>query len=183
MTSGTCDRSQRSLGDAGEIVVRRAFLASILAMLVSANLLFSAAGAPGGPVPFACSGAKADAARKAATDNNLPHGLNPKACFGEMRLTESARKQIVVALPSQHCKAGQLLNVNVRSRAGPWYALFTQPVCGTSIAVGPKRPYGDNMITIDGRSYIDKAGEFVPFKYLAGALNVGGVRVLRMARV
>ena len=138
--------------------MRRALLGSIIAMLVSANLLFSAAGAVGGPVPFACSGAKADAARKVAKDNNLPLGTDPKACFGEMQLTESARKQIVVAVPSQHCKAGHLLNVYDRSRAGPW------PVCGTSIAVGPKSPYGDNMITIDGRSYIDKAGEFVPFK-------------------
>ena len=58
----------------------------------------------------------------------------------------------------------QLLSVHDRSRAGPCYALFTQPVCGTSIAVGPKSPYGDNMITIDGWPYIDKAGEFVPFK-------------------
>jgi hypothetical protein len=118
--------------------MRRACLASIIAMLVSANLLFSAEGAAGGPAPFACSGAKADAARKVAKDNNLPLGMDPKACFGEMQLTESVRKQIVVAVPSQHCKAGQLLNVYDRSRAGPWYALFTQPVCGTSIAVGPK---------------------------------------------
>jgi hypothetical protein len=51
-------------------------------------------------VPFACSGAKADAARKVAKDNNLPLGMDPKACFGEMQLTESARKQIVVAVPS-----------------------------------------------------------------------------------
>ncbi len=147
--------------------MRRAFLASIIAMLVLANLLFSAAGAAGGPVPFACRGTKADAVRKVAKDNNLPLGMDPKACFGEMQLTESARKQIVVAVPSQHCKAGQLLNVYDRSRVGPCYALFTQPVCGTSIAVGPKSPYGDNMITIDGRSYNDKAGEFVAFKHLA----------------
>ena len=58
----------------------------------------------------------------------------------------------------------RLLNVYNRSRAGPWYALCTQPVCGTSIAVGPKSPHGNNMITIDGRPYIDRAGEFVPFK-------------------
>ena len=164
MKSETRDVSQRSLEEEGEIVMRRAFLASIIAMRVSANLLFSAAGVAGGPAPFACSGAKADAARKVAKDHNLPLGMDPKACFGEMQLTESARKQIVVAVPSQHCKAGQLLNVYDRSRAGPWYALFTQPVCGTSIAVGPKSPYGDHMITIDGRSYLDKAGEFVPFK-------------------
>ena len=160
MTFDTCDRSPRSLEEAGEIVMRRAFLASIIAMPVSANLLFSAVGAPGGPVPFACSGAKADAARKVAKGNNLPLGMDPKAYFGEMQLTESARKQIVVAVPSQHCKAGQLLNVSDRSRAGRWYTLFTQPVCGTSMAVGPKSPYGDNMITIDGQSY--KAGACVP---------------------
>jgi hypothetical protein len=150
--------------DEGEAVMRSAFLASIIAMLVSANIVFSAAGTVGGPVPFACRGAKADAARKIAKDNNLQLGMDPQACFGEMQLTESARKQIVVAAPSQSCKAGKLLNVYDRSRAGPWYALFTQPVCGTSISVGPKSPYGDNMITIDGRPYLDKAGEFVPFK-------------------
>ena len=132
-------------------------------MFVSANLLFSAAGAAGGAAQFACSGPKADAARKVAKDHNLPLGMDPKACFGEMQLTESARKQIVVAVPSQHGNAGQRLNVDDRSRAGPWSALFTQPVCGTSMAVGPKSPYGDHMITIDGRSSIDKAGEFVPF--------------------
>jgi hypothetical protein len=150
--------------DEGEAVMRSAFLASIIAMLVSANIVFSAAGTVGGPVPFACRGAKADAARKIAKDNNLQLGMDPQAYFGEMQLTESARNQIVVAAPSQSCKAGKLLNVYDRSRAGPWYALFTQPVCGTSIAVGPKSLYGDNMITIDGRPYIDKAGEFVPFK-------------------
>jgi hypothetical protein len=53
-------------------------------MLVSANLLFSSAGVAGGPAPFACSGAKADAARKIAKDNNLQLGMDPKACFSEM---------------------------------------------------------------------------------------------------
>jgi hypothetical protein len=149
--------------DAGEAVRRSAFLASIMAMLVSATIVFSAAGTVGGPVPFACRGAKADAARKIAKDHNLQLGMDPQACFGEMQLTESVRKQIVVAAPSQSCTAGQLLNVYDRSRAGPWYALFTQPVCGMSIAVGPKSPYGDHLITIDGRPYLDKAGEFVPF--------------------
>jgi hypothetical protein len=144
--------------------VRRAFIVPIIATLLSVNPLFAAAGTTGGSVQFVCSGTKADAARKVAKDNNLQLGMDPKACFGEMQLTESARKQIVVAAPSQNCKAGKLLNVYDRSRAGPWYALFTQPVCGTSIAVGPKSPYGDNMMTIDGRHYIDKAGEFVPFK-------------------
>ena len=164
MTSEACYRPQRSLADGGEIGGRRVFIASIIAILVSASFLFSSAGVTGGPTQFACSGAKVDVARKVSKDNNLPLGMDPKACFGEMQLTESARKQIVVAVPSPTCKTGKLLNVYDRSRAGPWYALFTQPVCGTSIAVGPRSPYGDNMITIDGRSYLDKAGEFVPFK-------------------
>jgi hypothetical protein len=144
--------------------MRRAFLASSIAMLVSASPLVPAAGGAGGPVPCAYSGAKAEAARKAAKDNHLPLGMAPHACFGEMRLTERARQQIVGAVPSQHGHAGKPRNVEDRSRAGPWYALFTPPVCGTAMAVGPKSPYGDNMITPDGRPYIDKAGEFVPFK-------------------
>jgi hypothetical protein len=70
----------------------------------------------------------------------------------------------VVAAPSPQCKAGKLLNVYDQSRAGPWYALFKSPVCGTSISVGPRSPYGDNMITIDGRHYLEKGDSFVPLK-------------------
>lgn len=142
--------------------MRRTFNTAVAATL--ANLFVCAGALAATPVQFACSGPKADAARKLAKENDLKLGMNPKACFGEMQLTESARKQIVVAAPSQSCKAGRLLDVYDRSRAGPWYALFKQPVCGTSISVGPKSPYGDNMITIDGRPYVDKAGIFVPFK-------------------
>jgi hypothetical protein len=119
MKSETRYRSQRSLEEEGEIVMRRAFIPSIIAMLVSANLLFSSAGVAGGPAPFACSGPKADAARKVAKDHTSPLGMDPNACFGEMPLTERARKQIVVAVPSQHGNAGQRLNVDDRSRAGP----------------------------------------------------------------
>jgi hypothetical protein len=81
-----------------------------------------------------------------------------------MKLTESDRRQIVVAAPSPQCKTGKLLNVYDQSRAGPWYALFKTPVCGSSISVGPRSPYGDNMITIDGRSYLEKGDSFVPLK-------------------
>jgi hypothetical protein len=145
-------------------IMRSTCIAAVIATLVLTIVLFSAAGTVGGPVQFACRGAKVEAARKIAKEHNLQLGLDPQACFGEMQLTESARKQIVVAAPAPTCKTGKLLNVYDRSRAGPWYALFTQPVCGTSISVGPKSPYGDNMITIDVRSYLDKDGEFVPFK-------------------
>jgi hypothetical protein len=116
------------------------------------------------PVKFSCSGPVADSARKIAKTNDLKLALDPKACFGEMKLTESDRKQIVVAVPSDKCRSGKLLNVYDRSRAGPYFALFEQPPCGTNISVGPRSPYGDNMITIDGRHYLDKAGNFVPLK-------------------
>jgi hypothetical protein len=132
--------------------------------LVTATLFCTGAALAAAPVQFVCSGPKVAAARKVAKDNDLTLGMDAKACFGEMQLTESARTQLVVAVPSEKCKAGKLLDVYDRSRAGPWYALFKEPACGTVIAVGPKSPYGDNMITIDGRHYIDKAGAFVPFQ-------------------
>ena len=128
---------------------------------------FSAVGraaAPPSPVKFDCSGPKVDAARKIAKQNDLKLGIDPAACFGEMKLTDSDRRQIVVATPSPQCKSGKLLNVYDQSRAGPYYALFDKPVCGTAISVGPRSPYGDNMITIDGRHYLDKAGSFVLYK-------------------
>jgi len=120
--------------------------------------------APASPVQFLCSGAKVDAARKIARDNKLVLGMDPGACFVEMKLTPSDRLQIVVATPSPKCASGKLLNVYDQSRAGSYYALFESPVCGTSISVGPRSPYGDNLITIDGRQYLDKAGSFVLFK-------------------
>jgi hypothetical protein len=144
--------------------MRRASNVTVAAAILLVNLLFCAAGGTTPPVKFACAGPKVDAARKVAKENKLKLGMDPKACFGEMKLTESDRKQIVVAAASPDCKSGKLLDVYDQSRAGTWYALFKEPVCGTSISVGPKSPYGDNMITIDGRPYIDKAGEFVPFK-------------------
>jgi pimeloyl-ACP methyl ester carboxylesterase len=84
--------------------------------------------------------------------------------FGPGQPLDASRYYIILSDAIGTGQSSKLLNVYDRSRAGPWYALFTRPVCGTSIAVGPKSPYGDNMITIDGRSYLDKAGEFVPFK-------------------
>ena len=133
------------------------------AVLAGSSAVGSAA-APPSPVKFDCSGPKVDAARKIAKQNDLKLGMDPAACFGEMKLTDSDRRQIVVAAPSPQCKSGKLLNVYDQSRAGPYYALFDKPVCGTAISVGPRSPYGDNMITIDGRHYLDKAGSFVLYK-------------------
>jgi len=136
----------------------------VAVVLMTATLFGSGTVLAAAPAQFVCSGPKVAAAHKVAKDNGLTLGMDSQACFGEMQLTESARKQLVVAVPSEKCKVGKLLDVYDRSRAGSWYALFKEPVCGTVIAVGPKSPYGDNMITIDGRHYIDKAGAFVPFK-------------------
>ena len=133
------------------------------AVLAGASAVGGAA-APPSPVKFDCSGPKVEAARKIAKQNDLKLGMDPAACFGEMKLTDSDRRQIVVAAPSPQCKSGKLLNVYDQSRAGPYYALFDKPVCGTAISVGPRSPYGDNMITIDGRHYLDKAGSFVLYK-------------------
>lgn len=134
-----------------------------VAVLLGVNCIAEAAAPPSG-VQFACSGPKADAARKIAKENNLALGMDAGACFGEMKLTPSDRRQIVVAAPSAQCKSGKLLNVYDSSRAGGYYALFDKPVCGNAISVGPRSPYGDNMITIDGRHYLDKAGSFVLYK-------------------
>ncbi len=134
-----------------------------IAAFVSALPLLLAGVASAAPVEFACSGAKVEAARKIAAANDLNLGRDPKACFGEFQLTPSPRKQIVVAAPGAGC-SGKLINVYDKSRAGPWYALFKKPVCGTTIAVGPKSPYGDNMITIDKTSYMEKGDDWVPVK-------------------
>ena len=139
-------------------------LAPSIVFMGSGAAIAASRSSTGPSVKFACDGPAVEAARKTAVSNGLKLGMDPKACFGEMKLTESARKQIVVALASPRCKTGKLLDVYDRSRAGSWYSLFKQPICGTAISVGPKSPYGHNLITIDGRRYIDKAGAFVPFK-------------------
>jgi hypothetical protein len=131
------------------------------ALLLAAGLCQAAA-----PVKFSCSGKQVDAARRIAHENKLALGMQPKACFGRMKLTPSDRHQIVVAAPASSCKGRghHLLNVYDQSRAGPWYALFRHPVCGRSISVGPRSPYGDNMITIDGHHYMEKGADWVRVK-------------------
>jgi hypothetical protein len=136
---------------------------TIVALMLGSCLL-SVTAATAGATRFSCSGSKADAARKISQQNNLKLGMNPKACFGEMKLTPSDRRQIVVAAPSSRCKTGKLLDVYDRSRAGPYYSLFAQPLCGTKISAGPKSPYGDNMITIDKHHYMSKGAHFVRVK-------------------
>lgn len=90
----------------------------VAATIVSANLLFAAPEVIAAPVRFACSGPKVDPARKVAKDNELKLGMDPKACFGEMRLTESARKETVVAVASEKCKAGKLAPAACHQNSG-----------------------------------------------------------------
>lgn len=133
----------------------------VLVTLVAAFVV--AAPALAAPVKLECAGPKVAAARKTAAANDLKLGMHPQACFGELQLYEGSRKQIVVAAPGAGC-AAKLVNVYDRSRAGPWYALFKRPVCGTAVSVGPKSPWGDNMITIDRTSYYEKGDDWVPLK-------------------
>jgi hypothetical protein len=135
----------------------------LVAALTLALCVLPAAGATPAATEFSCSGPKVDAARKVAKQNELRLGMDPKACFGEMKLTESDRRQIVVAAPSAECKIGKLLDVYDRSRAGSYHSLFEKPICGTNISAGPRTQAGD-MITIDGRQYWEKGAHYVPFK-------------------
>lgn len=135
---------------------RFVFTASFAAAVLAAPALAA-------PVKFECAGPKAAAARKIAAGNDLKLGMHREACFGELELYPGSRKQIVVAAPGAGC-AAKLVNVYDRSRAGPWYALFKRPVCGTAVSVGPKSPWGDNMITIDRTSYYEKGDDWVPLR-------------------
>ena len=140
--------------------VPRALFTAIAALVSS----MAAVAAHAQTVQFLCSGGKAEAARKIAKSNDLKLGMDPAACFGEIKLTESDRRQIVVTVGSAQCKTGKLLDVYDRSRAGLHHSLFERPVCGTGISVGPKSPWGDNMITIDGQHYMEKGAYFVRVK-------------------
>ena len=137
--------------------MRRSTLIVALATLAVATPALAA------PAKFDCTGPKVAAARKIAAGNDLKLGMHPQACFGEIQLYEGSRKQIVVAAPGAGCTA-KLINVYDRSRAGPLYALFKRPVCGTAVSVGPKSPWGDNMITIDRTSYYEKGDDWVPLR-------------------
>jgi hypothetical protein len=136
---------------------------AVLAVLALTSLALTAAAATPAATAFSCSGPKVDAARKIAKENKLALGMDSKACFGEMKLTESDRRQIVVAAPSAECKSGKLLDVYDRSRAGLYHSLFEKPICGTNISAGPRTQAGD-MLTIDGRQYWEKGAHYVPYK-------------------
>lgn len=119
----------------------------------------------GQTIAVACTGAVATLGRKTAKDNDLKHGQDPAACFGRMQIYDGPNKQFVVVAPSKACPGGKAIDVYDQSRAGPWYSYFQKPVCGSKLSIGPKDPWGDWMLTIDGKHY-DSRGEFyVPVDY------------------
>jgi hypothetical protein len=125
----------------------------------------AAAAAPtprGAPVAIACGGPVAAQGRRLAKAENLKLGLDPAACFGRMQIYEGPNTQLVVVAPSARCPGGKAMDVFEASRAGPWRSLFETPVCGSTVSVGPKDPWGDWMLTIDGRHYDNKAGFYAP---------------------
>ena len=116
-------------------------------------------------VAITCAGPGVALGKKIAKENDLKHGQNPKACFGRMQIYDGPNKQFVVVAPSSTCPGGKALDVYEQSRAGPWYSFFEKPVCGSKISIGPKDPWGDWMLTIDGKHYDSKGQYYVPVTY------------------
>ena len=116
-------------------------------------------------VAVTCAGPSVALGKRIAKENDLKHGQNPKACFGRMQIYDGPNKQFVVVAPSSTCPGGKALDVYEQSRAGPWYSFFEKPVCGSKISIGPKDPWGDWMLTIDGKHYDSKGQYYVPVTY------------------
>jgi hypothetical protein len=137
---------------------------------ISVTALFSpsaqAAPTPRGQViAISCSGATVVEGRKVAKQDDLKHGQHPKACFGRMQIYDGPNKQFVVVAPSASCPGGKAVDVYERSNAGAWYSFFEKPVCGSKLSIGPKDPWGDWMLTIDGKHYDSRGQYYVPVTY------------------
>lgn len=115
-------------------------------------------------VKLACDGPEVAAARKIALRDQLKIGSDPGACFGRFSIYGGSDKEIVAVAPSSKCPGGKALEVYNQSKAGPWYSFFEQPVCGASVARGPKNQWGDWTLAIDGRLYESRGAFYVPVK-------------------
>lgn len=136
-----------------------------LAVLLAPTIASAAPVTPRGiTIKIACSGPVADAARKVAAANKLKLGLQPGACFGEMKIYEGMNVEYVAVAPSAACPKGKALDVFGRSRAGPWYSFFEKPVCGSALVIGPKNQWGDWMLTVDGIRYDSRGAYYVPVR-------------------
>lgn len=139
---------------------------SVVAIFAAVSVAAPAAMTPRGKaILVACSGPVVTEGRAIAKSDGLKHGQHPKACFGKMQIYDGPNSQFVIAAPSAACPAGRAIDVYRRSRAGSWYSYFEKPVCGASLSIGPKDPWGDWMLTIDGKHYDSKGAYYVPVDY------------------
>jgi hypothetical protein len=137
--------------------------AAVAAALSLAHPAQGAATPRGAPVAIACQGPLVAEGRKVAKADGLKLGQQAGACFGRMQIYEGPNHELVVVAPSSACPGGKALDVYGPSRAGPWYSFFeNKPVCGSTLSIGPKDPWGDWMLTIDGRHYDARGGAYVP---------------------
>lgn len=143
-------------------------LCALLPLAALAALAAPSAAAPtarGVTVPVACSGAVVTAGRKVAKANGLKLGASPGACFGRMQIYDGPNQQFVVVAPSGTCRGGKVIDVYDKSNAGTWYAFFEKPICGSKLSIGPKNPWGDWMLTVDGKHYDSRGAFYVPVDY------------------
>lgn len=144
----------------------RPSVALVAAVLLVPSLPALAAPTPRGQViAVTCAGPNVVLGRKTAKENDLKHGQHPKACFGRMQIYDGPNRQFVVVAPSSSCPGGKAIDVYDQSRAGPWYSYFEKPVCGSKLSIGPKNPWGDWMLTIEGRHYDSRGQYHVPVNY------------------
>lgn len=137
-----------------------------LALAGGVPTITSAAMTPRGvPVPVSCTGPLIVEGKRIAKANALPLGLAPNACFGSMQIYDGPDRQVLVVAPSKACRNGQALDVFGKSRAGPWYSFFEKPLCASKLSIGPKNPWGDWMLTIDGKHYDSQGAYYVAVKY------------------
>jgi len=136
-----------------------------LAVTVSPAAGSAAATPRGVAIKIACQGPDVAAGRKVALENKLTIGSTPGACFGRMQIYDGPNQEYVATAPSKACPKGTAMEVYGRSNAGSWYSFFEKPVCGSTISIGPKDPWGDWMLTIDGKHYDSRGAFYLPVTY------------------
>ena len=146
--------------------MKYAFTAIVALPFLAAPTWSTAAPTPrGAPVAISCEGPIASEGRKIAKGDDLKLGQDPKACFGKMQIYDGPNHEFVVVAPAAGCSGGRRLDVYGRSNAGSWYSFFEAPICGASLSIGPKDPWGDWMLSVDGKHYDSKGAYYVPVTY------------------
>lgn len=117
---------------------------------------------------ISCAGPVVVEGRKVAAANGLALGKQAGACFGRMVIYDGPDHQLVVTGAMPACPRGRAVDVYGKSRAGSWYSYFEKPLCTSAtprVSVGPKDPWGDWMLTIDGQHYDSRGAFYVPVTY------------------